>query len=861
MSYADWDTQGSTSYLASAFPFPSVWSFSQFGSFAVLATRVSVPFSLVGALARMHLSFALSERLVFVIPFIVATWYSVKSLGNRIGASSELIILATVMYLVNFSTIDWYAGGWFPILIAYGLTPLALSQIVRWIERPTFLGGWVLGAVAGTITILDVRNGIIVAGSGIFLVLLAHASGEPNFQWISKAYFRNHLSTGAFGAFAFFLALSPQLASLWLDAARHLHGATLPSTYYSVSQLSQFSYYSLADTMSLFNPWWPHFLFFQTQSLLALPTFSLLPLLSIVFLTLRPTATGRQKTFRQTGLGLYLSGSSLAAGADSPFRGSNTFLWTHVPGFPFFRNPELWMQLTLLGALLILLSSAGSFADFANFFYRLREGMGNRRIIARAVAAALVTSWVFVQGGTILAHTFTTPTGNLTAHTSPAAAHVVSFLNSKPASILWIPTSPANVPDHAVSSQQLSGLSLNPKNGVATFPNLSIGNVASGGPIYPALFSSPTVAWSLVNQYRIGYIVVDRFSPPWENIGFPNQAIPTESVLAQQGFPLVFQNSEFRVYRANPTPAISVTTVSRLSQKRSRQSEMKVSGPNFPPTTSAPQFGSGSSSNISKNKCSLASTNCVTLTARARTVTIISAPQLFHLVPGDRLKITVRLNPTRLRSGVLRVNQLCDGTLISISTFDQSSRPLTAQTQYEYTGKTTYTHCQIALQLANDSAQGASSSISQVSIAWIKLQTVPSGYPASLGVGNLLVFGGHTHSTGHLHYTIKTLAQNSWRVSLSSSPSPRAITLWQSFSTGWALQCPHQISLAPTEVNGWAMLFKLPSGAGIACTLSFPAQSSENLVVGVSTFTLVVILLILWWRERQSSSSREKNPV
>ncbi len=853
MTYADWNTQGSTSYLASAFPLPSIWTFGQFGSFAVLATRVSVPFALLSALARLGVSFAISERLVFILPFIVASWFGVRSLFRRLGAAPEVAVFAGLIYLINFSTIDWFAGGWYPILVAYGLTPLALSLLIRWVEEPTALVAVVLGITAGAVTILDVRNGLILFAAALVIVVLMGFSTERSLHVFTRTRLNSRLLGVLLGGVGFVLVLAPQLVSLWLNTTHHLNGPTLPSSYYDSSNLSRFSFYSLGDTMSLFNPWWPYFRFFQTVTLSPLPTASLLPVLALVGSVLVTLRSSRLRISRVTGLGLYLAGSAFAAGADSPFRSFNTFLWISVPGFHYFRNPELWMQLALLGALLVVPAVSEPFRDVVQVVRRREFRLVSLPLVGRSLLVGLVGIWALLQGVMVATETVSSPVSNLSAHTSAATEHVNRYLGTKSATVLWIPTSPAIATDHAMSSRQLTGVNLNPKNGITTFPHLSSGNVGAGSPIYPALFSTHSVAWSFINQYRIGYIVVDRFSPPWENIGFPNQASGTEASLQHLGLHLVFQNAEYGVYRANPTPLIEVRAFDGSAQPTSHLGPPTsfATSDFVAPATASTRNLSPTGGFAGHHPCTLAPDGCVFLQTSSATPLLGSLIHPFEMRPGDHVLVSVHYDTSQLHGGLLQVNQVCQGSTVSSSFFGASRGATTGTTEFEYTGTTPYTKCAITLDIVSASSNGNLPATSSALVSSITLQKDLAPFPLSDGPATSLSIAGTARGTAPLPHQIVPLAQHSWRISLSAASLGRIVTLWQSFSPGWTLSCPGRGQIYPTLVNGWATGFIVPPGGSLKCTLSFPPQATENLAVWASILGPAALFGGVWWVDRR----------
>ncbi len=845
MTYGDAPTLGPTHYIASAFPMPSNWTFGQFGSFSVTDIRVILPFTLSTVLAKIGLPYAISERLIMVLPFLALSVIGVRSLFRRLGSHSSLTVLAVAFFLLNYSILDWYAGGWFPILVAFALIPLVISLFFSWIDAPTTRGAFVLGVAGGVLTLFDVRDAVILLVVGLPLVLASVGRGAIRRRlWQERGLLRAGTIVLALVAFA--LVIFPQLITIHVNSSQQLNGVTLPSSYYDVANLTQFSFYSLADTMSLFNPWWPYFHFFDTGMLQSVPVINVWPILIVVASTFVRGVALRPRVARLVGLWAYLLGSAFASGADSPFKFLNTFLWNHVPGFNLFRNPELWMQLALVGVLLILPSLTPLFrtTTFSGVLRRHRAERISFRWADTIVAVLLVG--VLVQGLMVATEVVQHPVNNLSSHTSVYTTRVQNYLDQRPGSVLWVPTPPAIAYGHLISSAHLNGVTLNSWFSVAEFPNLTSGQVASGGPIYPELFSSRSAAWSLVNQYRIGYLVVDRTSGPWSLIGSANLDTSVESTLRSLGMTLEAQNADYAIFRANPTPIVEVSALgAKVPPSGDPPHSTSFSSLSFQiaqhaiPPAGALRFPGG---NAERMLCSGTSIPCVIVSATGPLTTLATPPRPFTLVPGDRVRVSATIDNVGASGGITQVAIGCQGVPVSLGTVPVSDGLKVTQFDFEYTGSSSLRSCSAAVNLLNYAPQAHPPGPNRLEVAEIRLSVMPPLSPRTTSISRDVTISSQPRATVPLSGRVTDRAQDSWTIQLGRSERPRVVELWQTFSPGWVLDCPAGIGrVAPALLNGWAMSFSIPSGSPVTCTLGFPPQTTIGQSVWVSFGGLAVL--------------------
>jgi hypothetical protein len=811
-----------------------------------------------GLFAKLGISYAISQRVIYTLPFLVIAIAGTRALARRLGTDSRMIIIGVFLLLANYAVIDWYAGGWATTLIALSMIPLIISLELKWIETPTSTTAFFIGFLLGLLILLDVRDFIIITILNIPLIVsVVGSSTSRRMFWRQSAAKRiGHLGIAAL---ALFLIILPQLTTIYVNSSRHLGGAILPSAYYNISNLSQFSYYSLADTMSLFNPWWPYFRFFDATQLQPIPALNIWPILVVAGMTFTSAKSVATRNIRLVGLWAYLLGSAFASGVDSPFRPLNRFLWTQVPGFNLFRNPELWTQLPLLGVLLIILTLTPVMSG---------DVEGRSSSSATSVRGAfqwtqllvpLLVSGVLLQGMLISIESVRHPANNLASHTSTYTSRIINFLDHRQGSVLWIPTSPAIAYQHLISSAHLNGVPLNSWLSVATFPDLKSENVASGGPLYPELFSTRTTAWSFINRFRIGYLVVDRFDSPWASVGLNNLHDGTELSLRALGLDLVAQNAQYAVYQGNSAPVIDVGVVNGITPLTSRQLQLA----DFPPNSfhlsasnlsgQSPYYGAGT--DIPSESCPQADTQCLIVTRGNSEVTLQSSQMAFSLLPGERVRFTPELDLSRASTSTIQANLVCQGVPVATVSIQNSGGASHGVYDFEYSDNVPLSHCFTSLNVTSPSPlRGAV----VVGVRGLRVETIPPLAPQSNSASSNIASGGTVKVVSKLNFHIADTAQDSWKLTIGSSSKPRVVDLWQSFSPGWRLNCPNHLGgSGPQLTNGWAMSFNIPAGGETTCSLNFPPQSTIDLAVLASMGGLLVALagLVLQSRRRRTRTS------
>ena len=845
MTYGDSPSLGPTHYLATAFPFPSNWVFGQFGSFSVTNIRTIFPVTLSSLFAKIGVNFAISQRLIYTLPFLVAAAWGTRSLARRLGTDSFVTTAAVLLLVVNYSVVDWYAGGWQTTLIALSLAPSVVLLELKWIDSPRVLTAFVIGLLYGIIILCDVRSFIVLVILNIPLLLGLMAIPDSRRGLFHQVPLKrvSHLLVALV---ALFLTILPQLTAIYMNSARHLGGALLPSSYYNVSNLSQFSYYSLADTMSLFNPWWPYFDFFNTSRLQTVPALNIWPILLVVGVIFTPSKSDRARRIRLLGLWAYLLGSAFASGVDSPFGPLNRFLWNTVPGFNLFRNPELWTQLPLLGVLLIALALVPPISDIDAIQSSPPLTKQGFPVPGTQWVRLLLVAGVLLQGALIAVESIQHPVNNLSAHTSVYASRVERFLDNRQGSVLWIPTSPAIAYQHLVSSAQLDGVPLNSWLGTAPFPNLKSNDVASGGPLYPELFSSDSTAWSFINQFRIGYLVVDRLNSPWGSIGMANLHTGVESTLRHLGLALVAQNSQYAVFRGTANPIIDAGKV--LKSQAVIQHPLQTSS--FPPNSFhlLPSLSSGRSQSYdnaptpSSRSCARYFGNCETLTSMNSVTEVQSGTEKFDLHPGDRVSISPGLDMSHARGASLQVILICQGISVANETVSSTGPTTHLVSQFEYSDVAPLSQCSVRLVATS---QSSPKNTITIGVGGVRINTIPPLAPRTSSLSSDILSTGMVQHLGSISYQTVDDGQDSWKVTLSSSTQPRMVNFWQSFSPGWNLWCPSPVgNVSPSLTNGWAMSFEIPAGTKVTCELSFPVQSTINNVVIISLAGLLILLAL-----------------
>ncbi len=320
--------------VKSGFNIPQTWSERSsvnLGEF-VLHTLWSWPVDFVYGLgATLGFNFSILERLFGIFPiFILGSW-SILRLLDYFGVSDKGKFVGVLIYLLNTYLLSLVDGGQLSIGLAYALMPLVFLTIIKSIDlgsRQRILAG-ICVFLLGT---FDIRFVYI-------LVILLLVYFLYNFAFC----YRERLSR-LVGWLKVCLAVSViylGLSSYWILPSILAKAPTLPVAYTQESQTSFLNFTELKHSISLLQPHWYENVFGKIPPFRK--EFLLIPALAF----LAPILKRKDKHVWFWVIVAIIS-VFLTKGANPPFPEIYPWLFTHIPGFSFFRDSTKFFFLVAL---------------------------------------------------------------------------------------------------------------------------------------------------------------------------------------------------------------------------------------------------------------------------------------------------------------------------------------------------------------------------------------------------------------------------------------------------------------------------------------------------------------------------------
>lgn len=319
--------------VAHFFVWPTAWMFWYQGGLGgnwVFLTGLETYFLTTARLFYQltGLSWAMSERILWYIPFLLVGTYSSVFLVRTVFPNLVSWWLTPIIFLTNTYILMITGGGQMGIAMAYAVAPLVLGQFVRLVHDPTARRAIVTGLAFSIMILFDPRIA--------YVVLLGVVVYTARIRYI------------------YFLIIPFVLAVLihafWilpLIVFRFNPMESMGSAYNSIEAVKFFSFSDFSHALSLLHPNWPENLFGKVYFLQ--PEFLIIPILALsVFLN-------KKTSFSIISMGiLALLGVFLAKGANPPAGGIYLWLFAHIPGFNVFRDPtKFYLLIAIAYSILI----------------------------------------------------------------------------------------------------------------------------------------------------------------------------------------------------------------------------------------------------------------------------------------------------------------------------------------------------------------------------------------------------------------------------------------------------------------------------------------------------------------------------
>ncbi len=861
LNYADWNNLGSQRYLASAFPYQSAWSFGAFGQFSASALRLVLPTSVVAAFAKLGMTFTLSERMVYIIPFIVFSIFGVRRLVSRATDDILLQSTASLLYTVNFVTVNWYAGGWFPILLAYSLVPWQLNEYLEWRIHRDWKPVIVSALIMGVIVSLDPRLAIItVIPLGLFMIIDAIRVRYREFPLILfKQPYCVYLVQGSVALLFVILIISPVIGLQYKFAGSAL---VLPNGYYSVSNLTRFSFYNIVDTLNFFDPWWPRFDFFFTATQSAVPVVTLVLSFLLLLGILRRQLNLQSRMFRWVGVSCLTLGVAFVSGANFPIPQLNTFLWINVPGFDLFRNPELWNPLIAIGVILLSVGVAsdikGATGRISSFQWRWVRASVLRRALPIVFSIIVLMQVIVIVRG---ANQYSALNLNSSSFATARSRSLQSFESDHSGYLLWLPVAPVETTDASVSSRDLGLIATAPKSGVT---NLSAIQYDTSN----TLLSNNSLSWlslpvvdlnSLFRRRDIGYLGVDTSVTAWSSPSLLPQRRVVIGRLNELHLPVVYVGKNIVIYRVGSSSLLDSSAALKSQSRRFVKTTRLVGARDFGAVGNVDNYASLNARKAGLYRrvvrCAITGlTRCLEIGIRVGGAAVVSRSPLSEIISGEVVSVRVlSKGGDRLSSGDGAKEEIvfrCNGATYARNFATPSRGFRIDHLGFQYIGGTACFDPGVEVVLLSPGAVGIASKRVSSSVVLVDATVLVSNPVGGALSADNTYNGGHGQSWYAPYYQSKKLGslvgtqQDEWSVWLPQSRSIRAIDLWTNFSPLWIMSCANGEKVTHTILDGWANGFVVGPGSGSSCIVRFIPQHFFNAATIVAGFVVIAGILV-----------------
>lgn len=306
---------------------------------------------LYGLLGRVGLTFARIEVLLFVLPFSIFGYYSIKYFLKYFGLKDQGVFAGSILYLLNTYVLLVVDGGQFSIALSYAFLPLVFVLFAKSLEG-NLKQKLISGLSVTVLGFLDIRFLYILG-----ILLFCHFVYSLLFESKNKA---TTLKNWVFQVAVVFIVFA-FLNFYWILPSVISRAPSLPSGYGDVSQASNLSFATWKHAFMMQSPNWYENVFGKIGRLRS--EFLLIPGLALLGIILNRK---NKRAYYFAAIGL--AGIFLVKGTNTPMPGVYPFLFENIPGFSLFRDPsKFFIFISLSYSFLI-----GSFADWAAKRYKIQ---------------------------------------------------------------------------------------------------------------------------------------------------------------------------------------------------------------------------------------------------------------------------------------------------------------------------------------------------------------------------------------------------------------------------------------------------------------------------------------------------------
>lgn len=321
----------SEDHLKKMLDIPRVWSDRGGEGFGqdTIVTLWSYPISLLsGVVSNIGISFALIEKVLYFLPFLIIGVFSIWNFLGFLKITSSVKFIGSIFYLANTYILLLIDGGQLQIALAYALFPLAFMLF----EKAVFgnLRSKIISGFAVTMLgFFDIRFVYIFAlllfFRYVFLLIFQEKRINYTYLWAK---------TGLVVLSVFVILHTYWLIPLFFTESN-------PNIYKSLTQTSFLNFTTLGHAFLFLSPHWHRNIFGEITPLL--PVFFIIP----IFVFLAPVLRRKDE---KVGFWLLVAILSvfLAKGFDEPLSFIYKWLFQNIPGFSLFRDSTKFFFLVAL---------------------------------------------------------------------------------------------------------------------------------------------------------------------------------------------------------------------------------------------------------------------------------------------------------------------------------------------------------------------------------------------------------------------------------------------------------------------------------------------------------------------------------
>lgn len=298
---------------------PTLWFYWTFFPFSIFQHVFSIPFNI-------------SFPILFSLPFLFFSAFSIFKMGNYIHLSFRAKVLAALFYLLNSYILMVVDGGQIGVAYAYSFFPFSLYLIIKALRHVTFENFLLAVLTFSILVFLDLR----VALLAMIVVLLFVIYNLSELFGVIRRVLLFLLPS---------IILFVLIHSFWILPI-YLYPASLNQFSQSSGDFAQLSFLTILNSLLLFQPHYPINDFGNLQ-MVSLP-FAFIVILIFTHLLFR---NNRKVYFFDF---CALIAIFLTKGIQYPFGFVNEFLFNNIIGFSLFRDPSKFMIITALCYSLLL---------------------------------------------------------------------------------------------------------------------------------------------------------------------------------------------------------------------------------------------------------------------------------------------------------------------------------------------------------------------------------------------------------------------------------------------------------------------------------------------------------------------------